>query len=944
MDTSVESNRVPEYSVHGSGSASRINGAASTELNSSDEQGQERIPAAPRHSTAAKFQIRTAEERQRTLASTKDLKAINTFEDVKTDNVSAVSTNKRSEVLRVRPRSPPSPNSEERTHRPLNQVCAVKDPELPIVSKTSDVAREKPAHASTRDRGRTEWRGANLTHRSKSLGWRCDREKQNQGAMFRNTTVSKGIPARRSESLEENEQVNSQKPMEPTSPSNNVSLKIQAYNAIGQGKQNSSVNNFPKTSGAGQVALALERAKGGQSLPTRFPLKDRQDSTEDRKNPWWQSGHSSSKPDQTEVQLRPQLSKSKDGETTGNQTILDRIGRLYGVTALEDNSDANRRDFIRSKRNSAPVEDWFASSDAIDSNLNSNNRPSNDSVLGSPTSSSFSHWRSPSNNTEKAGTFPRNKIINNFTSAISVLPNRSVSIDSPSNMTVPPVSKDRPLGKDSTELMTERNGKTQMGDSVVLRTHSLDRARGKTSATAMSRAFGTGSSYLAGDPSTPCKAVLDTRHESIRKDVERDELVETKADNSPHVKVMETSPRKQLHGLQQWTLSAKEVSGQPKPQLYRSTTVDCEKQKGNEEKSVLGSSTLPRMKKQSLQEKVQVPSVDSVRSTIHKFEALAQQNQSMSQAPCPRRSLSVPEPSRRVAGVSKSNSDKALSEWKGTWNTRNLGENLFSKSKVCEEGMSPLEMSGPIQITAKNGLTMKTSSDPSKEAKDNDKDDSKMTVKNRHQDEPDFSKASHSNLKSMESAEVKVRNSPNANNKSTGSTDKSHFDLKDPSASQSESKEFLQNQGIPPETKDTKIFQTSESTSMLPDSDSSSSVKPALTTNTAHSKPLSIPLCASTPTTPVQSVASASSDLNDLYNTTRDAKVAAKVSRWTAYKKDVKAVEDDYDDEEEETDEDDEGTEIGDDSDSGESSVTITSNMSQSDHRSFSLRYVPADF
>ncbi|XP_036449984.1 uncharacterized protein si:dkey-92i15.4 isoform X2 [Colossoma macropomum] len=938
MEMSAGSTVVPEYSA----SASGHNGPGNAELSNGSEEGQGKSSVAQMRSTSARFRIRSAKDRM--LEPTKGLKTGSRFEGEAI--VSRGSNNSGKEVPRVCPHSPPSPDSviNERTPRALNQVSVAKDPELP--SELSDATQGKPDCAgslTTTVRGRTEWRGANLTNRSKSLDWRgSDR------GMIRNTSDFKRSPRIRSESFEETG--NSPNSKEPPSPSSRVSLRIQAFNAIGQGKQDSTDNFSPVVSGSssvrtGRVALALERATGGQSLPSRLKLKESQDITEDRKSPWWNSGQSSPKPDQAEVQLRSQVSGSKVSEITGNKSIQDRIGKLYGLNASEERIDANSRDSIAAKRYSAPVGDWFSSLDATDSN-SVHKRSTNDTMVRVPSSSSFSQWRRASYDTEKGATFPRKSKKDGIdfmssTDTPSVSPNWNVRKDPLSNTPVPPgsaSSKERPLDEHSTHLLS--GSSEWKGESMVLGTNSLDRARGRKSVPARLSVLTTESSFLGCELSPPSEAAHPTRHETIGKEMEKDRHGEKTTDNLTHVKAAETSQRnEEIH-----------LFGQSKPQFSRSMTVDGEKYKGSEDEFKFGSLTIPRMKKEGSQEKAQVPSFDSVRNTIHKFEALAQQNKTPSKTLGPRRTFSVPEKPKFVPLVTKSSSDKSLDNWKGFWNTRSL------KEKVQGEVVSPPVLSRPAQTTAINteGLTMKTqstvgsrqelldtfASEQSNEAKDDVKDDMKINVMNRHMDEPDFSKAGQQNMKNVDSTEEKVRNNLNAaaSQKSSGATDASHPDLSQSKCSlDANDRANLQTQELPPSnarTKDAKAFQTSESTN---DSVSSTSVKPALLlTNNTHSKAASSN-GGSTEPAPVEVISSAPSALN---NICRDEKVAAKISRWISYEgDDVKASAAD-DDDDDDDDEDDEGTEKADDSDSGESSVTITSNMSQSDNRSFSVSLV----
>ncbi|XP_066538823.1 serine-rich adhesin for platelets isoform X2 [Hoplias malabaricus] len=905
-------------------STSRSNGDGNAELSNSSKQS-------PMQSNAARFQIRTATERQRMLQPSKSMKNIVRLEGEMTENGRRSSYHARKEVLRVRPHSPPSPDSVTEKRTPVNQGSVAKAPVLPTGSETNNDTQGKPdgfGKLSSSVRGRTEWKRANVTNRSKSLDWRrSDRGNENLTSEIRNTDDFIRSPRIRSESLEENGLVSSPKTNELSSPSNRISSRIQAFNVIGQGKQDKASTIPPITSGSssvkmGRVTPALDRVSFGQSFPSRLKLKENQDITEDKKCLWRYSGQSSPKPDQGEVQLRSQVSGSKVSEITGNQSIMDRIGKLYRFNASEDNTDANSRDLTRAKRNSAPVGDWFSGSDVPDFS-SVHKRLTSDSTLSSP-SSSHGQLRRVSHGADKADTFPRKlskKEAIAFTSVTNTVhPETTGSVESP-------------RGTDPT-ANTEWDG----------RTNSLNRARSLNFTPAVSRTLGTESSFPAGDSNTP-------RHEDIGAEVER----EKSSDNSNHVKGTETHLNKQPYSPQETHMFT-----QPRHKLFRSVTVDHEKYRDREDVFGLGSSTLPRMKREGMQEKGQAPFLDSVRNTIHKFEALAQQNQALR----PRRTFSVPEKTKPAAGVSKSNSDKSLNEWKGAWHTRSLREHHFSKSEEPEV-VGTSDLSGPAQTSTDKAIsTLKPQKRASyiqepvvaqklvekfeecQEDKDTLRDDMKTTTVPRPMDEADLAKVSQI-PKNVESAEDKVKpvTSQISKNKSTELINIPDPDTKDISTSRNKGLldasdgASLQIQDHPPSTartKDANALQTSGSIQVLPNSVSFTSAKSdstLLTTTSTVFKPPSVASSDSTVKVPV--VSSTQSDLSNISDTTRDEKVTAKVSRWITYDADgdTAFVNEDVNNE----DEDDDGTERGYDSDSGESSVTITSNMSQSEHRSFSL-------
>ncbi|KAB5587113.1 hypothetical protein PHYPO_G00009180 [Pangasianodon hypophthalmus] len=909
MDISVRSTRVPEYSAYRSESVPRVGSRESSKC--SEEQNQSQPGTAPTQ-PPVRFKIRSAKERQQSLTQISSFKC-GTFE-----NASRSIKDCTEEMPRVHTISPTSPDTDmidKIRPRALKQLSLTKKPELSIGSETSSATQKKPdcvESPTTKVRGRTEWRQEYLSNRSKSLDWggsKSEGGQKNQTDVIRNTKDLEGRAIRRSESLERNDAFNRPNSSELARPLKKISLQIQPFKGTGQRKQDSNgliSSAVPGTSPVRTVALA-------QSFPSRVNTNQIQDRTEERKSPW-HSGHSGTKPDQAEHYLRSQVTASKVNEITGNHTSRN---------VLEDNSEVSSG-VSHGIITPAP----FFGVNATDSNLNSS-KPTNSSLDGCSSFSSFSKVKTASYKPEKCGTFPKTpfkKEQMNFTplpDTSFVFPNGKDNL-----VTMSTWSKEKP--QDSVSLVTNNSiydERRQTWHSIGLGTHSLGRTR--------YRHFTAPISYSAYGLSNS-----NSNQISTKKEIERQ--VEKTTSNSKHTKDIETIPGKQPHSSQEGIIP------QTKPQSSQSMTTDSKKHYHQKHGVGLefGSTGNPSKKSETLLEKVQEPPLDWVRNTIHKFEALALQSQSLSQIQHPRRALSVTEKPKVVASVNKTYSDRSLGMRWGDWNRECLRENLFSKSDVSNEVVSMHDLSGPVQITTqdKEGSTVKTQSRGTKSQEpgvvqtlkllDEFPSDQKYEVtKNKHVDEPDFSNGSnlksYQKLKNIELTKEKVKNylsSTMSHNskKSSGITNVSHSDLKD--FSPKPENKFSKS------TKD-KAFLTSESSPMLPNSDSSITVKSTqLTGNSAPSKSPSNLLSDSVVIPPIQDFSSATGDLSNPYNTIKDEKVAAKVISWIM----DKAV-DDENGEDDDDDEDSEGTEREYDSDSGESSVTITSNMSS---RSFSMSLV----
>ncbi|XP_026861698.2 uncharacterized protein si:dkey-92i15.4 [Electrophorus electricus] len=758
-----------------------VSAGSAESLNTTEDQSQRKWQTTQVHSSSVKFKIRSAKDRQETLVTDRGMRAAHSKTG---DEIQS-----REQARRVQPRSPPLRDTVDvPSSRVPNQAGVPTCAELPFSSGTSNVCNEHPS----KERGRTDWRGQVLSNRSKSLDWRGQKEVRNQTATIRNTKDLVVHPARCSNSLETKETPKSPNPNpnELSSPSNSTALQVHAYSPAGHRKQDSnkmvptaiSSSSPARTS---QIVLALERAGGGQSLPSRLQPKQRPSSLEEGSGPWRSAAMSVPKPSQPDHWSRvggPNIS-----EVTGNQTILDRIGKLYGVKLSEHNRDS--RDSVCAKSCSAPVGDWLHSADAIDSNSNPR-RPNAAPTFRSSSSSYINQWKKASSDAEKGGTFPRtlSKVERNNISSIPntplILHNRNDRKNALSNMSMSPVTPQFEERIDLTCLHNQKsewNGNSQSRKPGALEPLSLDQARNRA---AQSRVLRTESLFGACNSGTPSHSVKQsfcetTVQEGSRQDRERDRQMEKTSSSSAHGRDGDTGPGKQP-GIQ----GPKELD---RPQLSRSVTVDGARYKEKEELSELGSLTFPRKKRENLQEKF-----DSVQSTIYKFEALAQRNQNPNVDLHPRRAFSVPEKPKLVTEINKNKPDKSLHGFMSLWS---LTDDHFSKSEVSEEFVSPPNVRGAIQITATDEVrSVKTQNTegygqklgdspteklldiiPSEQSKTKDtlKDDIKTSRISKYPDEPDFSKLSHWVIKNMDSTEGHLRNDCSATKPSISESSRS---------------------------------------------------------------------------------------------------------------------------------------------------------------------------
>ncbi|KAF7708225.1 uncharacterized protein si:dkey-92i15.4 [Silurus meridionalis] len=875
MDISVGSTCVPENSL------TRVVNIESP--NCSEKQNQSKPPAAPTQS-AVKFQVRSAKEREQLLAKP-------SLKPQTLEKASRSSKGCREEMPTVHTISSQSPSLDtnmldNRIPKLLNQVDLTNRAGLSTGSEMSNTTQKKPDNVQNltpKVRGRTDWRQAYQSNRSKSLDWRGSRsgaQQEIQTNAIKNTTELEGRFVQRSESLQANDGSNSPSSSILAQPLKKVSLTIQPLS----GTRHRKLAVSGLASSAESVIPPVRTVALAQSFPSRLKTNQNQDKTEEGKLPWisLQSGT-----DPADHHLRSQTTPSKVIESTGNNSVMG--GNNH--TPLEDKSKASS---VLSPGLTTPAP-------FVKVEYTGLNRSSLDRLTPFVNTTSYKP--------ENCGTFPKSifkkKQINSNT-----LPDTSFvsPIGKENLVTMSTRSVEKPLSQDSRPLVNnssiyeERNLTSHM---IGLGTQSLGRTKCRhlTSPTSYS-AFGL------------------NNNSSTQKEIEK--------------------PVENTTGMN--TIPGKQALVGVKPQSSQSVTADSEKHH-NQEQNVrleLGSSGDSSKKSETLLENVQETSLFSVRNKIHKFEALALQNQNSSRIQNPRRAFSVTE-KPKVATCVKKHSDRSLSLSGSDWSKEFVTDNLFSESGLCDEASSRHDSSGPVQIKTQpaGGSRAKTQNSGTKTQEPKvaltlnldtfslDHNNTKCPVITKHVDEPDSSKGSNvrsfQKLKNIQLPEEKVRDYVSSSfshnpQKSSGITNASHMDNKEIFP--------IRENTFPKSTKD-ESFLTPGSTPVLPNSDSSTIVKSTLLTgNSDHSKSPSNFHSDLAVGPPIQVASSDSGELSHPYHSMQNEKAAAKVIRWIM-DKGVDENGEDYDD-----DEDDEGTERGYDSDSGESSVTITSHMS---NRSFSM-------
>lgn len=735
------------------------------------------------------------------------------------------------------------------------------------------------------ERSKEEFKRFYESNKSKSLDWRG----VDMRTGHRNTTeVYSGTRnfgqnfLRRSESLDRNEPNNKITSYTEDNQPNSVPWRFQGPSVTGQGDRKDYPNSESTPGTMNRITLAMEQTGGGQSLPVRLKSRLSQCSIGDDSSPRPQEQQGESSPDQPDNKIgiwAREQGHTNTEEVTGNQTIMERIEKLFGAKFADTKSDANSKDLLSEKRN------------CISDSILRPRKTSTESPSG-PLSPSDSQQR-PSYTVEKAGTFPRwfSKNEQTFFDKMQEPSTPEIRDDqrdaSSGAFLSKPTSMESPTRK-KFQSFTPADEETSKIRSSGFCSRPLERSRSNLSDIVQPSGQRTHaqSTGLEGTSNISNRSVkhLATTSGGIKKEIEKEEPTQPKY-----------------------------------PQASRGAA-HSEMHQEDEERSC-------------------TPSTDSVKNTIHKFEALAQQNQS-AQIIRARRALSVPEQPKPVVHVKKSDSDLNLKFRRG--NTESVGTNPIKKVASTEptgnlDLNKTLQSNPTIQVkpTSEQRMkTYKTSIDiiptfpqlnEPKPDQHNTRDGNKRTVHNRHMDEPDLAIIPRSGLSNTGTMEKKSRNPT----------------FQPTVSQQSNVNRLIKQQSIHVNMDDDKDDDDDDTPTNSPDrapltvnmQGQSNTVKPQTSTHTSYTGVFTTvksgangthPKAVANPSASLGPVQGHYSSLNNSNNnnTTRNdpGTYGISMARWSS-------DEEDY-----------EGTDS--DSDSGESSVTITSNMSQSDRRSFSLSFV----
>uniref|UniRef100_A0A8C2AUD0 PDZ domain-containing protein n=1 Tax=Cyprinus carpio TaxID=7962 RepID=A0A8C2AUD0_CYPCA len=900
--------------------SSATEGAESS--NGTAAQSHSQLSVKPFGSAAARFKIRSANT-----LTTKDLRTKSIFfkggkvEDSSQKGDPSEDLNKASTSA-----SYTHTNTDDKETGKTLSKDTRKDSTLPSSPEKDDVSakklntqEDKSQAASDSSRG-DELRRFYQTNKSKSLDWRAGRGNRTGTT---SGTREFGIFMRRSdlESLERtgtNDKITSY--TQENQPSG-VSWRIQAFSAANQDNQNSDRKVYPVSESTSvrmnRVNLALEQANSGQSLPSRLKPRLSQGSIGEDSS-LWQGESSLDQTDNRKGSWAREQGSSNAEEITGNQTIMERIAKLYGADA---NSDPHSKDSTRLKRSNTVNSDKSVpkSMDTVDSTP-SHRKNTTDYVFGTSLDYSDSQQGKPSYDTVKAGTFPRGfskTYIDRKQEPSTNRENRNDQRDNSSGLSFsvsskPKWSTETSSVKKPQSLLPDDNeetSRTLFTGSSNYCSQSLERTKSRLSTTAQYNAH-------RNQPDSSTISSQGVKHPLTTSEGIKEETGNDKESDKEITKRLDINENKHLGGLQDGITQPIHLlasKGAAHNEIHKEEAKDdvfTGKPKGRRGESVL--------------EKSRLPSSDSVKNTISMFESLAQQSKSTPEILRTRRALSVPEHPKPATLVKKSDSDKNLHFGNFVGDKEYIRTHFFSKSNSNEEAECTLDLGRThhSNSTVKVRPTLEQHQETHKKSDELDPalkqmnesrtdqginmrdEDERRNVNKKHTDEPDSTTTANSGLRDIGTMEEKARI---------------------PSISQqSNIKSLLKQKSI-----NVKIVDDNENTpTNSPDrapltiNIQKQSSPGAVTVNGAHPKVLPNHFQTSPP---IQTIYSSLSNSNNNNSETKKdlTTITTGMARWSSDEED-----------------DDEETDTEEDSDSGESSVTITSNMSQSERRSFSLSYV----
>ncbi|XP_026140419.1 general transcriptional corepressor trfA-like [Carassius auratus] len=902
--------------------SSTTEGAESS--NGTAAQSHSQLSVKPFGSTTARFKIRSA----KTL-TTKDLRTKSFFfeggkvEDSRQKSYPSKDLNKACTST-----SFTHTNTDDKESCKTSSEDTRKDSTLSSSSEKGDVStkklntqEDKSQAASDRSRG-DELRRFYHTNKSKSLDWRAGHS--NRTGTPSGTREFDNLMRRSDlESLEStgtNDKITSY--TQENQPSG-VSRRIQAFSVANQGNQNSDrkINPISGTTSVrmNRVNLVLEQANSGQSLPSRLKPRLSQGSIGEDSS-LWQGQSSLDQTDNRKGSWAREQGSSNPEEITGNQTIMERIAKLYGA---DPNSDPHSKDSTRLKRsNTANSDKSFPKSmDMVDSTP-SHRKYTTDHVFGTSLDHTDSQQGKPSYDTEKARTFPRGFSKTYFDrkqEPSTNRENRNDQRDSSSGLSFSGSSKPKRSTETSTvkkpqSLLPDDNeepSRTLFTGSSKYCSQSLERTRSRMSASAQYSAH-------RNQPDSSSISSQGVKHLLTTSGAIKEETDNDKQPDKEITKRLDINENKYLGGLQ-------DGIPQPKHLLASEGAAHNKIHKEEEKDDVFTGKTKGKIG-ESVLEKSRAPSSESVKNTISMFESLAQQSKSTPAILRTRRAFSVPEHPKHVALVKKSDSDKNLHFGNVVRDTESIRTHFFSKSDSNEEVDCTLDPSRTphSNSTVKVKQTLQQQQETHKKSVElapalkqmnesrteqgiNMRDeDERRNVNKKHTDEPDSTITGFSGFRDIGTIEEKARIPP--------------------ISQQSNVKSLLKQKSINVKIVDNNDNENTPTNSPdrapLTINMQKQSSPGAVTVNGTHPKVLPNHFLTSPP---VQTIYSSLNNSNNNNTETRKdfTTITTSMARWSSDEED-----------------DDEETDTEEDSDSGESSVTITSNMSQSERRSFSLSFV----
>ncbi|KAA0703196.1 PDZ domain-containing protein 2 [Triplophysa tibetana] len=739
------------------------------------------------------------------------------------------------------------------------------------------------------ERSKEEMKTFYESNKSKSLDWRGAGSRTG----YRNTTgVSSGTQMfgehlRRSESLNRNDPNSQITSYTEDNQPNSVPRRFQGSSVTVQRDRKDYPNSESTPDTMNPFTLAMEKTGGGQSLPVRLKSRLSQCSIGDNRSPSAQVQHGDSCPDQTDnkigIWVREQGLTNTE-EVTGNQTIMERIEKLYRANCTDTKSDMNSKHLLNEKRN--------CTSDS--GQVLCHRKTCTDSPSG-PLSPSDSQQTRPSNTVEKSGTFPR-----------WLSKNEQTFIDKNQEPSTPEIRNDQGDASAGVFLAKPRRMETHThkkfqsftaADEKTSKIRSLERTRSNLSDIAQPSGTHAQSTGLEGGSNISNRQQpLIAKSGGIKKETKKEEPTQPK-----------------------YPLSSRGVA-------HSETYQEDPKAEGRKGDGLLESSP------------------DSVKNTIHKFEALMQQSQSAPQILRPRRTLSVPEQPKPVIHVKKSDSDLNLKFTRVMENTESVGTNPGNKVKEPAGNLDlnrtpQSNLTVQVKPTSEQKMkTYKTSIDiiptfpklhEPKPYQPNTYDKNRTTVRNRHMDEPDLAIVPRSGLPNTGTIEKKSRNPTFQPTGSQQSNDNRLIKQQSIRVNMDDDEDDYDGDDTPtnsPNRDPITINMQSQSNTVNPQTPAHTSNIGVFTSvnsaaNGTHPKAVSNPSASLGPAHTLFSSLNNSNN-NNINTTSNDP------STYGIWSSDEEDDVEDY-----------EGTDSG-DSDSGESSVTITSNMSKSDRKSFSLSYV----